>query len=122
MKVVIENTKTEQKPDVVYDACDRKGVRKQPMELEEAYALLKEAYDEYNLAIYIARHAKKGHSKFVSEKEHEAELVANRVRNIVDECPQLEDFAQDGFLSPHYFESDFKELMEKLKMIMENKQ
>ena len=123
MKVVIGNMETEQKPDVMYDAYGRKGVRKQPMKLEEAYRLLKEAFDEYTLAKHMAKSSKKGHLKFVREKEQEADSMANRVRNIIEECPQLDEYTEDKFIYTSNFESYFKDLMRELdKMIGKNKQ
>lgn len=92
----------------------RKGVKRKPMTLSEAHALLKEAYEDYNHALGMARCTLKKNTNSIQKWEREANSVKIRVENIFLSCSELYNYVQEDFFNANYFESDFKELMNKL--------
>ena len=82
------------------------------IDIKLAYALLKQAYDEYTNAVAFEKMVKgSARKEYIRKKE----LVKGRVHSIFNNCPELWNYVPDYFFSPTNFDGDFDTLIEKLK-------
>ena len=83
------------------------------MELVQAYELLKEKYENYNLAVYQENRAK---PRFKKKYHEEVNKIENEVWHIFQLCPELNNYVpfEDEFFTS-FFCSDFERLMQKLE-------
>lgn len=87
-------------------------VKREVMELKEAYGLLKEAYDEYSLATFYHKTAKGERKK---SQQQDVDMIYGMVKNIFSSCPELYNYVELDFFEYPWFESDFGGLIEKLE-------
>lgn len=85
---------------------------KREMELSEAIPLLEQAYNEYTEASFFCKTAKGERKKAL---ERDMATIYCRVKNIFSFCPSLYDYVETDFFEYPHFDSDFGELIAKLK-------
>ena len=88
------------------------------MTTKEAYPLLKEAFAEYKRHRYFEKTSK---SNAKRKYKDQAALIVDRVWNIFQSCPELNNYVPyEGEFFTSFFERDFERLIENLEIELSN--